>query len=141
MTSHEDFSEETMRRTKLVIQCHLCSHLFAGNICFEHHRLERKPQGLVTKRTNSNRFRPLLSQDKNPSFLCKWLDCNKCKLQKRFARSKPGTFLSLRFRAICWARMTFLLIARHITMRTIKSTCKYPPLDCVALRLIVDFVA
>ena len=139
MTCHDDFSEEAIRRTKLVVQCPLCSHLFVGNMCYEHHRLDCRPHGQPSERPHSGRFRPLLSQDKNPSSLCKWLDCNKCKLQKRIAGSKPRTFLYLRFRAICWARMTFLLIAKRIVMRIIRSTCKYPPLDSVTLRLVVDF--
>ena len=140
MPTHDEISEEAMRRTKLVIQCFYCSSLFAGNICYEHHRSDCRPYGREEEHGNPTNFRPLLGHDKNPSFLCKWLDCNKCKLQKLIAGSKPGSFTSLRFRIICWARMTFLLIAKHRVLMTIRSTCKYPFLDNVALKLVVDFI-
>ena len=123
-----------MTTTKLVYQCYLCSHLLAGNICFEHHCSEcKEPRQPLN-------YRPLQQHNKNPAFLCKWLDCSKCKLQKVIASAKPGSFTSLRFRVVCWARMIFLLIAKHRVMMSWKITCKYPKLDQATFNLVVDCV-
>ena len=118
----------------LVYLCHHCSHLLAGDICYEHHGIDCNEH----KRTSDHR--PFPQHNMNPALLCKWVDCNKCKLQNVIARAKTGSFTSRRFRVICWARMVFLLTARLRVKLSWKLTCRMPQLDYSTFGNVIDFL-
>ena len=125
---------------KVVIQCHRCTGLLVGIICFERRESTCEKATREGNQWTPQNYSALPKHDQNDSHLCKWLDCCKCKLQQALAKSKPKSYLGLRMRLVCWRRITYLLIAKYKVKLMLKLTCKFPRLDSASVSAIVDFV-
>ena len=126
--------------SKFVIQCQSCTGLLIGNTCFEHHETICEKATRDGNQWTPSNYVAIPKHDQNDSFLCKWLDCRKCKLQQALAKSKPKSYLGLRIRLVHWCRITYLLIAKYMVKLRLKLTCKFPKLDSGSISAIVDFV-
>ena len=111
-------NDDISNRTKLALVCFQCSGILFGTVCFKHHFAECK------RHHPASSFQPISFVNQNPNFLCKWLDCPRCRIQTTVAKSPAGSFLSLRLKVICWARMTLLMVFKHLAMANVRQTCK-----------------
>jgi hypothetical protein len=110
--------EDILNRTKLALVCFQCGGILFGTICFKHHFAECK------RLHPASSFQPISFVNQNPNFLCKWLDCRRCRIQTTVAKSPAGSFLSLRLKVICWARMTLLMVFKQCAMANARQACK-----------------
>ena len=141
MAASSSDEEDPIRNPKVALQCFNCSGLLFGKICMRHHLKVCRLVPRTYEHWSPQNFRPIARHDKNPSFLCKWLDCPKCRLQQVLARSPERSFLSLRLKLLYWTRLVFLLITKHKVKMVWAQTCKHPPLIREALGLVVNFLA
>ena len=141
MAATSSDEDDPIRNPKVALQCFNCSGLLFGKICLKHHAKDCRANPRTYEHWSPQNFRPIARHDKNPSLLCKWLDCTKCRLQYVLAKSSSRSFLSLRLRILCWARMVFLLTTKHQALMTWVRTCKRPPLIKESLCIVVDFLA
>ena len=124
----------------VVIQCQNCTGLLIGNSCFEHHESNCEKSTREGNQWTPANYAAINKHDQNDSFLCKWLDCNKCKLQQDLAKSKTTSYLGRQIRLIYWCRMTYLLISKHMVKHRLFLVSKSLMLDAGAISAIVDFV-
>ena len=124
---------------KLVLQCDRCSGFVVGFPCFEHHRENCCNLHHTIDVWKLENYRPLLQQDGDISFLCKWIDCSKCKRQQIMANFLPGS-LPFKLRIINWARLTFLLQRRRKAMAAIKLSRLKLLSDPVLSMLVLQFI-
>ena len=139
--SNEEDEDDPIKNPRVALQCFNCSGLLFGKICMKDHFKVCREKPRTYEHWSPQNFRPIARHDKNPSLLCKWLACPNCSLQHMLARSPERSFLSLRLKLLCWARLVFLLTAKHKVKAVWAQTCKRPPLFKEALGLVVDFLA
>ena len=124
----------------VIIQCQSCTGLLIGNSCFDHHQSSCEKSTKAGNQWTPANYAAVNKHNQNDSFLCKWLDCSKCKLQQDLANSKTSSYLGRQIRLIPLCRISYLLISKHIVKHRLFQVSKFFKLDAETISTIVDFV-